>query len=159
MYNRIVVALDGSPLAERVLPRVEPLAEHLGSRLLLLRAVRPPGLIAALAVGAAAQPIAGGVVDPTPVVEADERETEAYLRGVVERLRARGLAVDRDQRVGSAAEVIVAYALEYEAGMIAMTTHGRGGLGRAVFGSVADAVLRQAPCPVLLVRVAEEPDA
>ena len=46
-------------------------------------------------------------------------------------------------------------AREFGAGLIAMTTHGRGGLGRLMFGSVADAVLRHAPCPVLLVGVRE----
>jgi nucleotide-binding universal stress UspA family protein len=57
---------------------------------------------------------------------------------------------------GAASRAITGCALELEADLIAMTTLGRGGLGRAVLGSVADSVVRHAPCPVLLVRVDEE---
>ena len=72
------------------------------------------------------------------------------------RLRRRGLAVTHEHHEGLAADVIVARARESRAALIAMTTHGRGGLGRLLFGSTADAVLRHAPCPVLLVRVSDE---
>src|SRR2546425_719971 len=54
---------------------------------------------------------------------------------------------------GAAREVIVERASALGVGLILMTTHGRGGLGRLVFGSTADSVLRHAPCPVLLVRI------
>jgi nucleotide-binding universal stress UspA family protein len=57
---------------------------------------------------------------------------------------------------GDAAAVLHGRARALRADLIAMTTHGRGGLGRALFGSVVDDMLRHAPCAVLLVRVAEE---
>ena len=94
-------------------------------------------------------------VDPTPTVAAQQEEALAYLREVQRRLTARAIAADRALPEGEPAATIVAHALERGADLIAMTTHGLGGLGRALLGSVADDVVRQAPCPVLLVRVGE----
>jgi universal stress protein A len=76
---------------------------------------------------------------------------------LAQRLRSPGLAVSYAQHQGVAADVIIARARDLDASVIAMTTHGCGGLESLVFGSTADAVLRHAPCPVLLVRVGEEP--
>ncbi|MBI3966397.1 MAG: universal stress protein [Chloroflexi bacterium] len=151
MYDRILVALDGSDLAERVLPYVEALAEKFGSVVTLVRATTPPG---ALTVGAPGSvPVPVPILDPKPIVEAERRETSAYLSDLAIRLRSQGLTVACEQPEGFAADVIVMQAGALPADLIAMTTHGRGGLGRALFGSVADEVLRSASCPVLLVRV------
>jgi nucleotide-binding universal stress UspA family protein len=88
-------------------------------------------------------------------MEAERREADSYLRAIADRLRGAGVSVAYEQYMGSAAEVITDRARERGADLIAMTTHGRGGLGRLVFGSVADAVLRSAPCPIFLVRARE----
>jgi nucleotide-binding universal stress UspA family protein len=96
------------------------------------------------------------VVDPTPIIEAERQEAAAYLAALAQGLRGRGRDVEHVQPEGLVAEVIVAHADHTGAGLIAMTTHGRGGLGRLVLGSVADEVLRSACCPVLLVRVWDE---
>jgi nucleotide-binding universal stress UspA family protein len=152
MYRRILVALDGSTAAEQVLPHVEALAERFGATVLLLRAVTPPERL----IAAAADPSSGMVVDPEPFLEAEEAEQEdaqAYLGTTARRLEARGVPVEVEAPEADAADVIVVRARERAADLIAMTTHGRGGLGRLIFGSVADAVLRTAPCPVLLVRI------
>jgi nucleotide-binding universal stress UspA family protein len=151
MYARIIVALDGSPLAEQVLLYVEALADRFGSTITLLRATMTPDT---LLTGSMAGE-SGLIGDPTPLVEADRREAVAYLTALAARLHAQRRVVQRDYPAGSAAEVIVQRARDVGADLIAMTTHGRGGLGRLVFGSVADAVLRSAPCPVLLVRASE----
>jgi nucleotide-binding universal stress UspA family protein len=160
LYARIVVALDGSARAELVLPYVEALAEQFGSSVTLLRATTPAEAIAAPAVAATMPPLAPNVaatpIDPSAVVAAERREVESYLRTLAQTLRSRGLAVTYEQHEGSAADVIIVRARELDANVIAMTTHGRGGLERLVFGSTADSVLRHAPCPVLLVRVGEE---
>ena len=157
MYDRILVALDGSDLAEQVLPYVEALAEQFRSTVILLRATTPPGIIiAGSATGA--QPLAGGVVDPTPIVEAERQEAATYLQAVADRVRRKGLAVEYQWAEGRGDEIIAERARSLGVDLTAMTTHGRGGLGRLVFGSVADAVLRSAPCPILLVR-ASEPNA
>ena len=153
MYTEILVGLDGSAFAEQVLRHVEALAEKFDAEVVLVRASTPPeALITESAPGVLAT---GTAVDPVPLVEDEREEASRYLEGVAQRLRGRGLSVAYEQPEGPAATVIVERARHLQADLIAMTTHGRGGLGRLVFGSVADEVLRNAPCPVLLVRVSE----
>lgn len=154
MYARILVALDGSALAEQVLPHVEALANKFGSTVILLRTTPLLGmLIAGTAAGAA--PVAGPIVDPTPILETERLEAAGYVARIADRLRARGIATEYAQAEGAPDEVIVQRARDAGADLIAMTTHGRGGLERLALGSVADGVPRRAPCPVLLVRVRE----
>lgn len=153
MYGRLLVALDGSELAERVLPYVESLAERYGSDVTLIRVLSNTGPL--LPPGAGAQPIPGAVIPPSQTLAAESDEAREYLRSVEARLAGRGITVDQIVREGTAAQTIVAYALDCESDLIAMTTHGRSGLGRVLLGSVAEEVVRQAPCPVLLVRAAE----
>lgn len=152
MYHRILVALDGSALAERVLPHAEALCEKFGATLVLLRATTPPTDLVAAEAAIGAIPVSPAVTDPAELTATDQRDAASYLRAAAERVRS-GVAVELDQPEGPTAEAIVTRARDLGADLIAMTTHGRGGLRRAVFGSVADEVLRHAPCPVLLVRV------
>ena len=151
MYNRIVVALDGSELAERVLPYVEALAEKFGSTLTVLRAAVPPSPSVLAAEGAV-----GAVEAVEESFASDQRDTAAYVLDVAKRLRASGFTAETECPDGDPAEQILRCAVDLEADLIAMTTHGRTGLGRLVMGNVADAVVKAAPCPVLLVRVDEE---
>ena len=158
MYDRILVALDGSELAEQILPHVEALARQLGSTVILLRATTSVATVVAQTT-AGADPITPGLVDPTPMLEAERQEVGGYLARIAERLRGHGLTVQVEEPEGAAAEAILERCAALRVNLIAMTTHGRGGLGRLVFGSVADQVLRHASCPILLVRVSEEPAA
>ncbi|MFL5805380.1 MAG: universal stress protein [Roseiflexaceae bacterium] len=127
--------------------------------MILLHATTPAEVIAAPAAAATIPPLAPDVaaspIDPTAVVAAERHAVESELRALAQRLCSRGLAASYEQHEGAAADVIIVRARELDASLIAMTTHGRGGLARLVFGSTADAVLRHAPCPVLLVRVGE----
>lgn len=154
MYRHILVALDGSVEAEQVLAHVEALAEPFKSDVLLLRAVTPPERLLA----AAAEPGTGLIGDPEPLLEAEEAEEEdaqAYLHDIAARLADQGITTTLETPEADAATAIVERAKEHSIDLIAMTTHGRGGFGRLVYGSTADAVLRHAPCPVLMVRVTE----
>lgn len=151
MYRRVLVALDGSELAERVLPHVEALAQKFDSHLVLVRAVARQG---PLASGHEVGPTTvGRLMDPTPESQVFEEEAERYLRALADHLRHRGYHVDYEQVEGPAGQVILDRARALGADLIAMTTHGRTGLGRLVLGSVAEEVVTHAPCPVLLVRV------
>lgn len=151
MYRRVLVALDGSELAERVLPHVEALAQKFGSHLVLVRAVASQGpLSSAREVGPTT---VGRLMDPTPDRQVYEEEAERYLRALADHLRNQGYQVDYEQVEGPAAEVIIHRARALGADLIAMTTHGHTGLGKLVLGSVAEEVVTHAPCPVLLVRV------
>jgi nucleotide-binding universal stress UspA family protein len=145
-YHRVLVPLDGSPLAEAVLPFMSRLARPLGLEIALLRVVPM----------VTPQIVEGGT--RKIILDRGERlreEAEAYLRGVAARLVADGFRVTTTVRTGEAAPEIVAGARECQADLIGMMTHGRTGLGRLLFGSVAEAVLRHAAVPVFVVRATE----
>ena len=144
MYKRVVVPLDGSPRAEAILPCVEQMAGRLGAEVVLVR-VEPPA--------------SWEVLDLLPALAEDElmarrEEAQQYLRTWVRALGRRGLRVDAVVRVGEPPEEIVSFAREIGADLIAMTTRGHGGLRRMLTGSTADAVLRAASVPVLLLSAA-----
>src|SRR5688572_18186977 len=85
-------------------------------------------------------------------VESRRKEAEAYLEPVAAALRAKGVETSWAIRRGRPADEILAAAKESGADLLAMATHGRTGLGRLLFGSVAEAVLRHAPVPVFMIR-------
>ena len=154
MYEQLLVALDGSPAAERVLDHVMALASAFGSHVTLLRAtVSPEMVLAEEGVGDATTGQLAPTIDPEPIINADADTAVSYLSDVAARLRSRNVNVSMEHPGGPASQVIVERAAELGASLILMTTHGRSGLGRAIFGSVADDVLRHAPCPVLIVRI------
>jgi nucleotide-binding universal stress UspA family protein len=157
MYEHLLVGLDGSPIAERVLEHAQALATAFGSTITLLHAtVSIETLIAENASGDTTLGNIGQVIDPTPIVQAEQTSAIDYLNGVAARLRELNLTVDIEHPEGNAADAIVDRARALGVNLILMTTHGRGGLGRAVFGSVADSVIRHSPCPVLLIRVQQD---
>ena len=159
MYEHLLVALDGSPHAERVLEHTEALAKAFGSTITLLRAtVSAETLLAETAGSGQTLGDISPVMDPTPILEADHEAAAEYLDSVAVRLRQHNLTVNVEIVEGPAADEIVERARALNVSLILMTTHGRSGLGRVLFGSVADAVLRHAPSPVLLVRVTAEDD-
>jgi nucleotide-binding universal stress UspA family protein len=157
MYEHLLVALDGSPAAERVLEHAEALAKAFGSTITLLRAtISPEMVLAQTGGGDATVGQLATSLDPEPVVEADQDSAKTYLEGIAARLRPHNVPVTVECPEGPANRVIVERAAELGVGLILMTTHGRSGLGRMVFGSTADSVLRHAPCPVLLVRITHD---
>jgi nucleotide-binding universal stress UspA family protein len=142
----ILVPLDGSPLAEQVLPYAQALLAP-GAELTLLEVVEEPEPVYGMS-GRLLVP----VEDVQHMLEQQAHEylqkAEATLGGAQPRVR---LEVAR----GDPAVEILRVAAEQGVALIAMTTHGRGALGRWVFGSVADRVARSSPVPVLLVRPGE----
>ena len=154
MYEHILVALDGSAAAEHVLPHVEALATAFRSTVTVLRATLSAEMVVAqTAAGDATVGQVAPMIDPDPVLDADRSSAVDYLDSTATRLRQHDLTVNVEHPEGPAEAVIVERAAALGVGLICMTTHGRSGLGRVIFGSVADSVLRHAPCPVLLVHV------
>ena len=154
MYERVVVLLDGLELAEQVLPHVAEIVRGRGSEVHLLSVapvVAPPVAVAVdiYPVYATAEFLAAQEAERKRI----EQDLREYLARVAERLRSVASKVYTVVRFGQPAEEILTYADEVGADLIAMCTHGRSGLSRWVYGSVADKVLRGAKCPVLLVRV------
>ncbi|HEY3343035.1 MAG TPA: universal stress protein, partial [Anaerolineae bacterium] len=86
------------------------------------------------------------------VHEGQQKQSKAYLEQVCAQLKVRGLQVRAELCVGNVAESILDYADSSQADLIAMSTHGRHGIGRFLLGSVAEKVIRAARVPVLLVR-------
>ncbi len=144
--GRILVALDGSPRSESVLPHAAGLARLLGSELTLVRVVMP----AVVPLGPA--PVYTSVPDPE-VTEMLRQEAEEYLAKVSQRLREEGCQVTSTTIVAApVAATILELAQPGQVGLVALATHGRGGVRRLVLGSVADKVVRGAQCPVLVCR-------
>lgn len=138
MYERILVPLDGSDLAEQVLPYVRLVAGALGSRVELVR-----------------------VLGPLPA-EMDEparrryrERAEDHLSGVRTALEAAGLTATASILEGPPADAIVTEAEKESGTLIAMSTHGRSGLSRWMVGSVTDKVLHASRNPLLVVRAKE----
>jgi nucleotide-binding universal stress UspA family protein len=140
--RHILVPLDGSSLAERVLGPAADLAEATGARLTLLRVLNEPALL-----GPRIQPIM------PDRLEADRTDAMDYLEGVADGLRADGLEVSVLAHPGSSAPRTIAKVAEKEGvDLIAMVTHGYGGLRRTLVGSVADTLLHTVALPMLLLR-------
>lgn len=146
MYRHILVPLDGSTLAEQVLPHIHALAANEGTtKITLLRAVPPvfttsvdySGMLATTAADA---------------LETLEEEARDYLTRIAAEFRAEGYNVAIEVSAMPAAEAVLDYAESQKADLIAIATHGRSGISRWVFGSVTQKVVQAAPVPVLVIR-------
>ena len=150
MYSKVVIPLDGSELAEGVLGHVTEVIRDRGSRVYLLS-------VSPLTRGMSSVPL--DVPPPPDTIQAErnrvEQELTAYLQTIAKRLEPVVADVQVDVRFGRQADEILAFVSDVDADLIAMSTHGRSGIGRWVFGSVAERILRGATCPVLLVRAGQ----
>lgn len=147
VLNRIVVPLDGSALAEKVLPHARALADRMGLEVMLLRAY----VVATHAYIVGAE---GYVPDlETLPVDIEREQAKRYLEDKVEQLRWQGMKnVSYVLLEGSAASEIIDLAKGIPNNLVAMCTHGRSGVGRWVMGSVTDRVVRHSGDPVLVIR-------
>ena len=140
MYERILVPLDGSALAEAALAHAVQMAEIFQAELLLLRAVIVPTFPGD---------------DTTAATRAVLAESKTYLQSIARTLQLRGLHIRTVVRTGKAAETIVEYAVQQEVSVIVMATHGHHGGDRWPLGSIAEKVLRSMQVPVLLIRATQ----
>mgnify|MGYP001383502256 CR=1 FL=1 len=154
MYEKILVALDGSSRAEEVLPHVSALANRFDSRLVLVMVV--PDVLQVMSMEAASATAMGGIMgqDMKILTEAMDNQAEGgtrYLEDTARRLRGSDVVVDTVVRRGKASDEIIRCAQEENVDLMAICTRGHGGLKRWMFGSVADYVLRSSGVPVLLI--------
>lgn len=149
MIGRILVPLDGSKLAEAVLPEVKELARGLHARIHLVRIVDVTVPAELRLYGTAAVGLEEEMEQRSAEVS---KKAVDYLSEVARWLHAEGLSVSWETVEGRAAETIVELAHSVSADLVAMTTHGRTGLDRAISGSVAEEVMRKVEIPVLLVK-------
>ncbi len=150
MFKKIMICLDGTKLAEQILPYAR-LAALCGSKVVLLQVlelskVLPPASMPAYA------PNYFSNEQVEEQIEGVENKAESYLELHAKSLREEGISVECVVLEGIPGEVIVSYAEQNGVDLIAIATHGRGGLGRIAFGSVADFVLKKTGFPVLLIK-------
>jgi nucleotide-binding universal stress UspA family protein len=141
----ILVPLDGSSLAEAVLPYADALARLLTARLHLLTVIESvPDMLWGLSPA-----------DRERFAEAQRTAGQQYLDRMAADVIQRGGASSSSVQSGEPSAAILAAGDAPEVMLIAMATHGRGGAARLVLGSVADKVMRLGSCPTLLVRTGE----
>jgi nucleotide-binding universal stress UspA family protein len=129
MFERIVVCLDGSSVAEEILPEVT------------------------IPIGVPGEPgIPMSTEGAVRRTRKEESEADDYLRRVAEPMRKKGLDVQCAVVPGIAGETITSYARENGCKLIAIATHGHGGVRRLVLGSTADFVPHHSSVPLLIVR-------
>jgi len=149
--TRILVPMDFSEESSRAAEYALSLAAKLGASVELLHVVEDP--IASGAWGAEAYVV--NVPDLITELEADAKRRLASIKAGYE---AHGVPIETSVVTGSPARTIVALAEGQECRLIVMGTHGRSGLSHMLLGSVAERVVRTAPCPVLTVRAEKRPD-
>ncbi len=145
MYGHILVPLDGSDLAEQVLPHLRTLVrQDKSTRITLLRAVSP--------IYPITTEYSGAFLVPVEEMASAMEEAETYLQQVAEGLRREGYNVTIEVCDLPAAEAIVDYAEYHDVDLITIATHGRSGVSRWIFGSVTQKVLHATRVPTLVVR-------
>jgi nucleotide-binding universal stress UspA family protein len=146
MYKKILVPLDGSQLAECVIPHVEALAGGCRVKEVVLVRVAEPFR----------QPTASEyVLEPEEVARIDggiRAEAERYISQVKAKIKLNGVEVRTEVLDGNPAESLAEYATQKGMDLIVIATHGRSGVSRWVWGSVADRILRSVCVPVMMVR-------
>jgi len=147
MYRKIMVPLDGSELAEYVLPHAINIVEKEGAKLELV-----------IVVELFEMPVHGGVViDEDAVKQIQHQQSlvaEDYVKRIEESLKSRNIDVTSAVLSGKVADSLIDYAANNDIDLIIMGTHGRSGVSRWIWGSIADKVLHSSTVPVLLVHPA-----
>ena len=145
MYRKILVPLDGSNRAEAILPHVEEMAQLYKAEVILLQVIAPDTMSAA-------------AYHRPPHIELDtlfqqhENETQTYLADRQNTLQRKGIPSCTFLEYGAVVSTIIAVAEREQVDLIAIASHGRSGLSRALYGSVAAGVLNQVNMPLLLIR-------
>ncbi|MBI9087339.1 MAG: universal stress protein [Desulfobacterales bacterium] len=146
MYKRILIPLDGSKLAESALAHAESLALKYNAELILLQVVRPLAITAR---------------EPAEIMMFQENmehlraDAKAYLNGLKGEFREKKIRVEIYVGLGPVVAEIVETAATHSVDLVIIASHGRSGLGRVFFGSVASGVLNRIERPLMVIRSAE----
>ena len=144
MFQKILVPLDGSKRAERILPHVEALAGKFGAKLVLVSIVEP--------ILSGVSPYGNGGYYIAEELERRTAAANAYLANLQETLSAKQLDVKTLVEYGPPVMALQDIAEREKVDLIALASHGRTGLARVFYGSVAAGLLHQADRPLLLIR-------
>ena len=145
MYSRILLPLDGSPLAEQAFPHAVALAKRFQAELILLKVL---------------EPLASKQNLPPRAVKNAEAATREFAIGYLDRVAARVQEKEITKKIvtvtGRPHEEIVRFAETEEVNIVVMSTRGQSGISRWLMGSVADRVARSVNVPVLLIRAQKD---
>lgn len=146
MYKKILVPLDGSSFAEGALQDAGSVAQAFQGKVTTIYVVEPISIYPEQTM------VLPPMIPPPLPPDQDKETVRTYMEQIVRRLTMDEVDADYVIREGDPASEICDYADAAKIDLIVMSTHGRSGILRWVYGSVADRVLREAPVPVLLVR-------
>jgi len=147
-FKKILIPIDGSPFSEASIPYVKELAKGTDGEIVLLRVSEPPVLSA----------------DRSPAIKPSweeyrdilmteiQRQAEEYMEGIKANIEKSGIKVRSQAILGKAVESILRVAQKENINLIAMTTHGRTGVSRWIYGSVASRIVEESLQPVMLIR-------
>jgi nucleotide-binding universal stress UspA family protein len=149
MFDKILVPLDGSKLAECIIPYVEELVKGQKTKeVILFRVCEPPEIPADYP---ASMP-SSWEQHVSDIMSGAQKQCSLYLKDVEKKLKNLGAKIKVESCLGNAANEIVKCAEQSQVDLIVMASHGRSGISRWTLGSVADKVFRYTCVPVLLVR-------
>ena len=144
MYEKILVPLDGSSRAEAILPHVIELAQREGARLILLQVIDP---------SASAAGLDGLALDVLrEMIDEESQAAQKYLETKCGELAQQKIEAESVVRYGSVVATIIEVADDKQVDLIAIASHGRTGLARLFYGSVAAGVLQRVDRPLLVIR-------
>ena len=144
MYKKILVPLDGSGRAEKILPHVENLAKVNGSEVVFLKVVQP------IIISDGYK----GILVEESRGESQRKVDNAleYLSKIEDKFNKIGIRTDKISTIGSIVTTIIEVSQNENIDLIAMASHGRSGLSRVFYGSVAAGILNAVDRPLLLIR-------
>ena len=164
MFKRILVPLDGSEVAAGILPFVTAIAERTEAVVTLLSVIDTTSMEVSRPRAEAQSSMAAGSLfvtssRPQPIVdtyrtqseEAAEEDAKTALRAIAKRLADKGIETRVAAASGPVAEEILRFAQKDGSDLIAISTHGRGALGRAILGSVTDKIIHSSKIPTLAI--------
>jgi nucleotide-binding universal stress UspA family protein len=143
MYKSILVPIDGSKRAEAIMPHVEDLALNYKARVIFMEVIVP---------SFTAAPTRKSVEQQQKEVETREQQATEYLADLQNKFQGKGIDASTHLAHGPVVEEIIAAAEQEDADLVAIASHGRGGLSRAFYGSVTAALLQRIDRPLLLIR-------
>lgn len=146
MYTKILVPLDGSERAEKIVDHVEELARLYDAEVMFLQVIECPPVVSG---------IVGAPFDEEQCLKEVQRrkgEVESYLAAWQAKFREKGITARTLLGHGTVVEAILDTAEHEGADLIALASHGRSGLSRVLHGSVAAGVLHRVDRPLLLIR-------
>lgn len=150
MFKKIMVCLDGSEIAEQILPVVKEQAAAMGSQVVLVRVVNLPGSVTLGVPGFPSVPL--HTASMPEHLKKDYDLADEYLKKTAQRLRQQGIDADSQTLIGLTGPSLITYAGENGVDLVAMVAHGHTGFRNVLLGSVAEHIVKESGLPILLIR-------